>query len=84
MKKVNIGVFYKKSKLEWVLLKDISTFLTDKQLIPNQGDRVTAIGNDHEVMGISSDDPANCLSTCEKIFHYTSYDVAVICEYKAF
>jgi len=81
---VSIGVFYSKNKSPWQKLPDISAFLSEKQLIPNVGDRVTAIGDDHRVMGIPPDDFANCLTVKEKVFRYSSYDIALVCDYVPF
>jgi hypothetical protein len=81
---VNIGVFYSKNNSPWQKLPDISAFLSEKQLVPNVGDRVTAIGDDHKVMGITADDFANCVTVKEKVFHHSGHDIALVCDYIPF
>lgn len=82
--KINIGVFYSKDKKPWELLPGASKFLTDNQLTPNRGDRITACENDYQVMKIDKSSFDNCITVNEKVFHYSPYDVALVCDYKPF
>lgn len=84
MKDIKVGVFYSKNHSSWKLLPEVSSFLSEKGLVPNVGDRITAFGGDHKVMDISEADFANCVTVNEKVFKYKQYDVALICDYKPF
>jgi hypothetical protein len=83
METIRIGVFFTNHK-QWKLLPNISEFLTENKLIPNLGDRITAINTDHNVMEITADSLENCVTVKEKIFHYNNYHIALVCEYVPF
>lgn len=79
---LKIGVFFSHENSTWKLLPEISEYLTEKQIIPLLGDRITSLGNDYKVMKLDSLNVfENVVTVQNRVLHYSEYDIAIICDY---
>jgi hypothetical protein len=76
---IKIEAFYQKEDgKDLILLPKTSNYLTDKQLIPDNGDFLTLDGDDGKIIGLEITSLKNIMTVKKKWLRYASCDVAVI------
>ena len=82
MEYFKIGVYYSHEG-NWKFLPDTSQMLSEKNMMPIHGDRITTIGNDFKIMNLDSiGDFKSVVTVKERIHRYVNCDLALICDYQ--
>jgi hypothetical protein len=81
---LKIVALHKDSNGRLVELPDTSKYLNSKQLIPFVGDALTLCGDDYKTVSIAANDFKNIVTVIRRWYNYSSYDVALICDYVVF
>jgi len=82
MEHLKIGVFFS-DKGKWNFLPETSQMLSEKNIIPVHGDRITTIGEDFKLMNLESiGDFKSVVTVKERLHRYVNCDLAVICEHQ--
>lgn len=82
MEHFKIGVFFS-DKGKWNFLPETSKMLSEKNITPIHGDRITTIGDDFKQMNLESiGDFKSVITVKERLHRYVNCDLALICDHQ--
>lgn len=82
----SIKAFFQESETStWIELPSTSDFLNDNQLIPQEGNILTIVGNDGiEILGLEGGDFKHMCTVKKLWYNHSMCDVAVVIHYETF
>lgn len=81
---LKIVALHKDRNGSFIELTDTTKYLNSKQLIPSVNDAITLCGEDYKSLNITVTDFKNIVTVIRRWYNYSSYDVALICDYVVF